>query len=49
MNFFIHNLNKEIYKMASLKKLSLDKFSSQAQKIFKIKNIITMINIFIRF
>ena len=35
--FLIHNLNKEIYKLASLKKLSLDKFSSQAEKIFKIK------------
>ena len=35
--FIIHNLNKEIYKLASLKKLSLDKFSSQAEKIFKIR------------
>ena len=35
--FFIHNLNKEIYKLASLKKLSLDKFKSQAEKIFEIK------------
>ena len=35
--FLIHNLNKEIYKLASLKKLSLDKFSSQAEKIFKIR------------
>ena len=33
--FLIHNLNKEIYKLASLKKLSLDKFSSQAEKIFR--------------
>ena len=35
--FLIHNLNKEIYKLASLKKLSLDKFSSQAEKIFNIR------------
>ena len=35
--FIIHNLNKEIYKLASLKKLSLDKFSIQAEKIFKIR------------
>ena len=35
--FLIHNLNKEIYKLASLKKLSLDKFSCQAEKIFKIR------------
>ena len=35
--FLIHNLNKEIYKLASLKKLSLDKFSSQAEKIFEIR------------
>ena len=35
--FIIHNLNKEIYKLASLKKLSLDKFKSQAEKIFEIK------------
>ena len=35
--FIIHNLNKEIYKLASLKKLSLDKFSSQSEKIFKIR------------
>ena len=35
--FLIHHLNKEIYKLASLKKLSLDKFSSQAEKIFKIR------------
>ena len=35
--FLIYNLNKEIYKLASLKKLSLDKFSSQAEKIFKIR------------
>ena len=33
----IHDLNKEIFKLASLKKLSLDKFSSQADKIFKIR------------
>ena len=31
------DLNKEIFKLASLKKLSLDKFSSQAEKIFKIR------------
>ena len=35
--FLIHNLNKEIYKLASLKKLSLDKFSIQAEKIFIIR------------
>ncbi|ABM70713.1 hypothetical protein [Prochlorococcus marinus] len=35
--FLIHNLNKEIYKLASLKKLSLDKFSSKAKKIFEIR------------
>ncbi len=35
--FLIHNLNKEIYKLASLKKLSFDKFSSQAKKIFEIR------------
>ena len=35
--FLIHDLNKEIFKLASLKKLSLDKFSSQAEKIFKIR------------
>ena len=35
--FLIHDLNKEISKLASLKKLSLDKFSSQAEKIFKIR------------
>ena len=35
--FFIHDLNKEIFKLASLKKLSLDKFSSKAEKIFKIR------------
>ena len=35
--FIIHNLNKEIFKLASLKKLSLDKFSSKAEKIFKIR------------
>ncbi len=33
--FLIHNLRKEIYKLASLKKLSLEKFSSQAEKIFE--------------
>ena len=32
--FLISDLNKEIFKLASLKKLSLDKFSSQAEKIF---------------
>ena len=47
--FLIHNLNKEIYKLASLKKLSLDKFSSQAEKILKKERIINMINIFIHF
>ena len=35
--FFIQNLNKEIYKLASLKKLSFDKFNSQAEKIFERK------------
>ncbi len=35
--FLIHNLNKEISKLASLTKLSLDKFSSQAEKIFEIR------------
>ena len=35
--FLIHNLNKEIFKLASLKKLSLDKFSNQAEKIFEIR------------
>ena len=35
--FLFHDLNKEIFKLASLKKLSLDKFSSQAEKIFKIR------------
>ncbi len=35
--FLIHNLNKEIYKLASLKKLALDKFSSKAEKIFEIR------------
>ena len=35
--FLINNLNKEIYKLASLKKLSLDKFSSEAEKIFEIR------------
>ena len=34
---FINDLNKEIFKLASLKKLSLDKFSSKAKKIFKIR------------
>jgi len=32
---FIHNLNKEICKTASLKKLSLDKFADQAKKVFQ--------------
>ena len=32
---FINNLNKEILKFASLKKLSLDEFSSKAEKIFQ--------------
>ena len=35
--FLIHNLKKEISKLACLKKLSLDKFSSQAEKIFEIR------------
>ena len=35
--FLIHNLNNEIFKFASLKKLSLEKFSSQAEKIFQIR------------
>ena len=35
--FLIHDLNKEISKLDSVKKLSLDKFSSQAEKIFKIR------------
>ena len=35
--FLINNLNREIYKLASLKKLSLDKFSLQAEKIFEIR------------
>jgi len=35
--FFIQNLNKEISKLARLKKLSLDKFSNQAEKIFEIR------------
>ena len=35
--FFIYSLNKEINKLACLKKLSLDKFSSQAEKIFEIR------------
>ena len=34
---FINNLNNEILKFASLKKLSLDKFSSKAEKIFQIR------------
>ncbi len=34
---FINNLNKEILKFASLKKLSLDEFSSKAEKIFQIR------------
>ena len=33
--FLIHNLKNEIFKLASLKKLSLDKFSNQAEKIFE--------------
>ena len=37
--FLINNLNKEIYKLASLKKLSLDKFSSQAEKVFEIRKV----------
>jgi len=35
--FFIHNLKNEIFKLASLKKLSLEKFSNQAEKIFEIR------------
>ena len=35
--FLIHNLKKEISKLACLKKLSLDKFSSQAEKIFELR------------
>ena len=35
--FFIHNLKNEIFKLASLKKLSLEKFSYQAEKIFEIR------------
>ena len=35
--FLISNLKKEISKLACLKKLSLDKFSSQAEKIFEIR------------
>ena len=35
--FLFYNLNKEICKFASLKKLSLDKFSLQAEKIFEIR------------
>ena len=31
---FFYHLNKEIYKMASLKKLSLDQFSSKAEEVF---------------
>ena len=34
---FIYNLNKEINKLASLKKLSLDIFLNQAKKIFQIR------------
>ena len=34
---FLHNLNNEIIKLASLKKLSLDEFSSKAQEIFEIR------------
>ena len=34
-NFLIHNLKNEIFKLASLKKLSLEKFSNQAEKIFE--------------
>ena len=34
---FLHHLNKEIIKLASLKKLSLDEFSSQAKEIFEIR------------
>ena len=34
---FLHHLNKEIIKLASLKKLSLDEFSSQAYEIFEIR------------
>ena len=34
---FLHHLNKEIIKLASLKKLSLDEFSSQAREIFEIR------------
>ena len=33
----INNLNKEIFKLASLKKLSLDRFSSKAGEIFEIR------------
>ena len=33
--FLFHNLKKEICKLASLKKLALDKYSSQAVKIFE--------------
>ncbi len=35
--FLIHNLNKEICKFASLKKLALSKFSIQAEKNFEIR------------
>ncbi len=35
--FFLHNLNKEIIKLASLKKLSLNEFSDKAEKIFEIR------------
>ena len=36
---FLHNLNNEIIKLASLKKLSLDEYSSQAQEIFEIRKV----------
>ena len=34
---FLNNLNKEIFKLACLKKLSLNAFSSQSKKIFEIR------------
>ena len=34
---FLHNLNNEIIKLASLKKISLDEFSGKAEEIFEIK------------
>ena len=34
---FLHNLKNEIIKLASLKKLSLDEFSSKAEEIFEIR------------